>query len=113
VQSELIILCGRYQGFDERINLLAHEKLKVGSAILSGGEIAAAYILDAVIRLLPDVLHNQESKSIETFDQKNYPLFTKPIHPFNPNLHPDLSVSDTLLSGNHSEINKERYGIDP
>ncbi len=107
-EKEIILICGRYQGFDERIKLLCHQKLKVSNAVLSGGELAATCILDSVVRLIPSVLHNENSKEIETFENKNYPLFTTPVSLSDSDQFADLKVDDIFLNGNHAEIQKAR-----
>lgn len=101
--KHLIIICGHYEGFDERIKTLADKVVSIGSYILTGGEIPAMAISDAVIRLLPGVI-NQESLVSESFNDNSYdyPVYTKP------KVYNGLSVPDVLISGNHALINKWR-----
>lgn len=101
----MIILCGRYEGFDQRIhdNLVNYE-FSIGNYILSGGEIPALVLVDGVTRLIPGVLGNKESLSNETFTEgkEDYPQYTKPEE-FN-----GWKVPEILLSGHHAEIEKYR-----
>jgi len=97
----VILLCGRYEGIDQRV-LDAHdaEEINLGDYVLSGGEIAALALLDATIRLLPGVMGNVESAEAESFsgDLLEYPHYTRPA------LWQGRSVPETLLSGHHQEI---------
>lgn len=95
------ILCGRFEGVDERIfSKWPLEEISIGDYILSGGEVAALTMLDAVIRLIPGVMGNQYSAVSESFsdDLLEYPQYTKP-HTWN-----DTIVPDILLSGDHKKI---------
>jgi len=101
----LIIICGRYEGIDERIRTLyVEEDISLGDYVLSGGEIAAMVIVDAVTRLVPGVLGSGESAEADSFCDGllEYPQFTRPPE-FN-----GLRVPDILLSGNHDLIRKWR-----
>jgi tRNA (guanine37-N1)-methyltransferase len=111
VQSrELLLICGRYEGVDERIaQHLADEELSVGDYVLSGGELAAALIVDAVARLVPGVLGNQASAVQESFRVDDggrtildCPQYTRPAE------FRGWKVPDTLVGGNHAEIGKWR-----
>ena len=105
-EKNIIILCGRFEGIDERvIEEYNVEQISVGNYILSGGEIALFSILDSVIRLLPNVLLNQDTLREESFEAEidgmqliEYPLYTKP------SIWKNKEVPNVLLSGNHSEI---------
>lgn len=103
-KKRLILLCGRYEGFDARIEKYIDQKVSVGSFVLSGGELAALTIIDAVTRLIPGVLGNAESLKEETFeaDLTEYPQFTRPEK------YKGMTVPDVLLSGHHAEIQKWR-----
>ena len=95
------LIAGRYEGFDQRIlDIHADYKISVGHAVISGGEIPAMYILEALIRRIPGVLGNPDSLKFETFTNNKYdfPVYTRP-ETFN-----DLSVPEVLLSGNHKDI---------
>ena len=95
------LIAGRYEGFDQRIlDIHADYKISVGHAVISGGEVPAMYILEALIRRIPGVLGNPDSLKFETFTDNKYdfPVYTRP-ETFN-----DLSVPEVLLSGNHKDI---------
>ena len=95
------LIAGRYEGFDQRIlDIHADYKISVGHAVISGGEVPAMYILEALIRRIPGVLGNPDSLKFETFTNNKYdfPVYTRP-ETFN-----DLSVPEVLLSGNHKDI---------
>ena len=95
------IICGHFEGIDQRIiDLHDIEEISIGDYILSGGEIATIVFLDSLVRLLPDVLGNNNSKKIESFTDGllEYPQYTKP------NEFKGLKIPDILLSGNHKAI---------
>ena len=103
--EELVIICGRYEGIDNRfIEFNKIEEISVGDYVLSGGEIAAIILIDACVRLIPEVLGNRKSLNSESFcnDLLEYPQYTKPRE-WN-----GLEVPDVLLKGNHKEISKWR-----
>jgi len=115
--DQLILICGRYEGVDERVaQYVADEEISIGSYVLTGGEIPAMIIVDSVSRLIPGVLGNPDSLKEESFnvinhysaeseDFKNmgeYPQYTKPEE------FQDWKVPKILLSGNHQEIKKWR-----
>jgi tRNA (guanine37-N1)-methyltransferase len=101
----LIVLCGHYEGIDQRVrNLLVDEEISIGDYVLTGGELAAAVLVDAVVRLLPGVLGSEQSAQDESFSHGllEYPQYTRP---------PEFmgqTVPDVLLSGHHAEIAKWR-----
>ena len=97
----LIIVCGHYEGYDERITSIVDEELSVGDYVLTGGELPAMIVADAVTRLIPGVLGGENSALEESFsdkDEKEYPHYTRPEE------FRGLKVPDILLSGNHAEI---------
>ncbi|MDT8376857.1 MAG: tRNA (guanosine(37)-N1)-methyltransferase TrmD [Mariprofundaceae bacterium] len=97
----LTLLCGRYEGFDERICDYVDEELSVGDYVLSGGEPAAISVLDAVIRLLPGVLGSPESAVLDSFTEDgmlDWPHYTRPEE------FEGRRVPDVLLSGDHAKI---------
>lgn len=98
----LIIICPRYEGYDERITKWVDESFCIGNYVLTGGELPAMIILDSVVRLLPGVLGGENSAEIESFqdDDKNieFPQYTRPED------FKGDKVPDVLLSGNHAEI---------
>ena len=101
----LILLCGRYEGFDERIRTgLRPDEISVGDYVLSGGEIAAMAVVDAVVRLLPGALGCGESARNESFEngRLDYPHYTRPPE------YRGMKAPEVLLSGNHAEIEKWR-----
>ena len=100
-----IFICGRYEGYDERIVSLVDEQVSVGDYVLTGGELPAMTIMDSIVRLLPNVLGGATSAEIESFsdgETLEFPQYTKPSD-FN-----GMKVPDVLLSGNHAEIAKWR-----
>ncbi len=104
-KNSVALICGRYEGFDERIRSLADEELSVGEFVLSGGEIAAMVVVDSITRLIPGVLGNNESLEEETFESGlvEYPQYTRP------RVYRDMAVPDVLLSGNHQQIKEWRF----
>lgn len=103
--DQMVIICGRYEGVDERfIELFVDKEVSVGDYVLSGGEIASMAVCDAVIRLIPGVLGNSESIKSESFADGllEYPQYTRPPE------FMGLKVPEVLLGGNHKEIDKWR-----
>jgi len=103
--SDITLLCGRYEGFDERITGYVDEQLSLGDYVLSGGEPAALSVLDAVIRLLPGVLGSADSAVLDSFSEEgilDWPHYTRPES------FEGVRVPDVLLSGNHAAIEKWR-----
>jgi tRNA (guanine37-N1)-methyltransferase len=123
--KRVVLLCGRYEGVDERVNeLVADQELSIGDYVLSGGELAAAVVLDATMRLLPGVLGNDASTEYESFGQADellqsrteaslsstygagglldYPHYTRPAE------FRGLTVPEVLSSGNHEQIRRWR-----
>jgi len=103
-KDSIAIICGRYEGFDERVRYLADEEISLGRFVLSGGEIAAMAIVDATVRLIPGVLGNEESLKEESFEDGliEYPQYTRP------RVYRGMAVPDILLSGNHKKIKEWR-----
>jgi tRNA (guanine37-N1)-methyltransferase len=100
--KNLILVCGHYEGFDERIKEFVDEEISVGDFILTGGEIPAMLITDSVSRLVKGVI-KEESAALESFSPYlEYPQYTKPQE------YKELKVPEILLSGNHPEIEKWR-----
>jgi len=98
-KESLAVLCGRYEGFDERVSLLADEELSLGDFVLSGGEILALTLLEGVARLLPNVLGDEESLKADSFRRwLGYPVYTRPPE------YRGMKVPEVLLSGNHKLI---------
>ena len=104
-ESHLIIICGHYEGFDERILKLADMEISIGDYVLTGGELPAAVIVDSVIRLLPGVI-NESSHIEDSFNENSlldYPTYTKP------RVFRDMEVPEILTSGDHKKIDEWRY----
>ncbi|HNV03842.1 MAG TPA: tRNA (guanosine(37)-N1)-methyltransferase TrmD [Vicinamibacterales bacterium] len=103
--GHIVLLCGRYEGVDERVRTaLATEALSIGDYVLSGGELPALVIVDAVVRLLPGAVGDEQSVEADSFSRGllDYPHFTRPAE------FRGLRVPDVLLSGNHGEIRRWR-----
>ena len=102
--EHLIILCGHYEGFDERIKTLVDMEVSIGDFILTGGEIPALAILDSLIRLVPGVI-SEESLVSESFTDNllDYPVYTKP------RVYRGMEVPEVLLSGDHKKIEEYRH----
>lgn len=99
--GDLIIICGRYEGYDERIVSLVDEEISVGDYVLTGGEIPAMALIDSVVRLVPGVLGGETSAANESFsdgESLEYPQYTRP------EIWNDLPVPEVLLSGNHAAV---------
>lgn len=103
-KEHIIIICGHYEGIDHRIMDYIDEAISIGDYILTGGEIASLAIIDSVVRLVPEVLGNNESIDVESFDDNllEYPQYTRPEE------FEGKRVPDVLLSGNHEKIRKWR-----
>lgn len=103
-KEHLIILCGHYEGFDERIKTLVDEEISIGDYVLTGGEIPAMGIIDSVTRLVPGVI-SMESLRSESFTDNllDYPVYTKP------QVFRGMKVPDVLISGDHKKIEEYRY----
>lgn len=100
-----IFICGRYEGYDERIVSLVDQQVSVGDYVLTGGELPAMTIIDSIVRLIPGVLGGEASAEIESFsdgETLEFPQYTKPSN-FN-----GMEVPEVLLSGNHAAIAKWR-----
>ena len=104
--NDLIVICPRYEGYDERVTAWVDEQICVGQYVLTGGELPALIIADSVVRLIPGVLGGENSAEIESFQQDDenieFPQYTRP------EVFRDLKVPEVLLSGHHAEIEKWR-----
>ena len=102
-KKHIIIICGHYEGFDERIYTLADEIISIGDFILTGGELPSMIITDSIVRLLDGVI-SKESLETESFNDNllDYPVYTKPRE------FRGMSVPEVLLNGNHKLINEYR-----
>ena len=103
-EERLILLCGHYEGFDERIRSLADLELSIGDYVLTGGELPALVVVDAVVRLLPGALGAEDGTREESFESGllEYPQYTRPRE------FRGMTVPDVLVSGNHAEIARGR-----
>lgn len=100
-----IIICSRYEGYDERIASLADRQISIGNYVLTGGELAAMVVIDSTVRLIPGVLGGKSSAANESFSHGNnieHPHYTRP------EVFKGLRVPEVLLSGNHAEIERWR-----
>lgn len=102
--GKVVLVCGRYEGYDERIRAFADDELSLGDFVLTGGELAALCVIDACARLVPGVLGNEESAGIESFEDGllEYPQYTRP-----PEFR-GMKVPEVLLSGDHAKIARWR-----
>jgi tRNA (guanine37-N1)-methyltransferase len=102
--EHIVLLCGHYEGIDERVNDLVDEEVSIGDFVLTGGEIPAMAVVDAVVRLLPGALGNEESSKDESFsgNMLEHPHYTRPA------TYKGMKVPDILLSGDHDKIKKWR-----
>ena len=98
-EKHLIIICGHYEGFDERIMSLADLEISIGDYVLTGGELAAQVVTDSIVRLIPGVI-TEESHLEDSFNNNllDYPVYTKPAD------YKGMKVPDVLLSGDHKKI---------
>jgi tRNA (guanine37-N1)-methyltransferase len=103
-EAHLVLVCGRYQGVDERAREEIGEELSIGDYVLSGGELAAMVVVEAVARLVPGTLGSQESLADETFSDSGFepPLYTRPA------VFEGRGVPEVLRSGHHAEIERWR-----
>ena len=104
-EEDLVLLCGHYEGVDERaLELLNVENLSIGDFVLTGGELPAMVIIDAVSRMVPGTLTNEESADFESFEDNllEYPQYTRP------EIYKDKAVPEVLMSGHHANIMKWR-----
>jgi tRNA (guanine37-N1)-methyltransferase len=102
--AHIVLLCGRYEGFDDRVSERVSEELSIGDYVLTGGELPALVVLDAVARFVPGVVGDEQSVSADSFSRGllDFPQYTRPAE------IETLRVPDVLLSGNHAEIRRWR-----
>jgi tRNA (guanine37-N1)-methyltransferase len=104
-EKHLIIICGHYEGFDDRIESLADYIISIGDYVLTGGEIPAMVLADSITRLIPGVI-TEDSHIEDSFNENNlldYPTYTKPAD------YKGMKVPDVLISGDHKKIEEYRY----
>lgn len=104
--EDLIIVCPRYEGYDERVTQWIDEQFCIGNYVLTGGELPAMVMIDSIVRLIPGVLGGEQSAEIESFQENDenieFPQYTRPEQ------FQDMKVPDVLLSGHHAQIEKWR-----
>lgn len=101
----IIIICGRYEGYDERITSVVDHEISIGDYVLTGGEVPAMVVTDSITRLIPGVLGGETSAAIESFSDGvtlEFPQYTRPAQ------FRGMKVPDVLLNGNHAQINEWR-----
>ncbi|MFW0760079.1 tRNA (guanosine(37)-N1)-methyltransferase TrmD [Staphylococcus cohnii] len=104
--EHLVFICGHYEGYDERIRQhLVTDEISMGDYVLTGGELPAMVMTDAIVRLIPGVLGNQQSHEDDSFQDGllEFPQYTRPRS------YQDMNVPDVLLSGNHAHIDQWRH----
>jgi tRNA (guanine37-N1)-methyltransferase len=117
--AHIVLICGRYEGVDERVRSRVHEEISIGDYVLSGGELAALVIVDAIARLIPGVVGDEQSVAEDSFSRGllDFPQYTRPadLERGSPGVAAidtvesgELRVPDVLLSGNHAEIRRWR-----
>lgn len=104
-EEHLVFLCGHYEGYDERIRSLVTDEVSLGDYVLTGGELAAMVMIDASVRLLPNVLGNAESAQTDSHSSGllEHPHYTRPAE------YKGMGVPDVLMSGNHAKIDEWRH----
>ena len=106
LESHLILICGRYKGIDERVRTkLVTDEISIGDYVLSGGEVAAQVLIDAIGRVLPNAMNDSRSAQEDSFSQDllDHPHYTRPVE------FEGMRVPDVLLSGHHQNIEQWRY----
>ncbi|HEO0930574.1 TPA: tRNA (guanosine(37)-N1)-methyltransferase TrmD [Streptococcus agalactiae] len=103
-EDELIFICGHYEGYDERIKSLVTDEVSLGDFVLTGGELAAMTMVDATVRLIPEVIGKETSHQDDSFSSGllEYPQYTRPYD------YLGITVPDVLMSGHHENIRKWR-----
>ncbi len=108
--QRLVLLCGRYEGVDERVRSRVDEEISIGDYVLSGGELPALVIIDAVARMVPGVVGDEQSVAEDSFGRGllDFPHYTRPAEIAAGTQGQTLRVPDVLMSGNHAEIRRWR-----
>ncbi|MEG3312912.1 tRNA (guanosine(37)-N1)-methyltransferase TrmD [Streptococcus parasuis] len=103
-EDQLIFICGHYEGYDERIKILVTDEISLGDYVLTGGELAAMTMIDATVRLIPEVIGKEASHTDDSFSSGllEYPQYTRPYE------YRGMVVPDVLMSGHHENIRKWR-----
>lgn len=103
--TDIIIVCGRYEGYDERVTQIIDKQISVGEFVLTGGELPAMLIIDAITRLIPGVLGGESSAELESYSKNKeieHPHYTRPAE------FRGIKVPEVLINGNHKEIESWR-----
>lgn len=103
--NDLIFICGRYEGYDERVTAFVDEQISIGDYVLTGGELPAMVLIDSIVRLIPGVLGGEKSAEIESFSDgktREFPQYTRPEE------FRGMKVPKVLLGGNHAKIQEWR-----
>lgn len=102
--QDIVIICGHYEGFDERIMTIVDQEISIGDYVLTGGELPAMVVVDSIVRLIPGVLGDSNSSQDESFSQGllEYPQYTRPQE------FQGMAVPDDILGGNHAKISQWR-----
>lgn len=103
-KKHLILICGHYEGFDERIRSICDMEISIGDYVLTGGELASMVLVDSIVRLMPGVIE-EDSHINDSFNNNllDYPTYTKP------RVYEGMEVPEVLLSGDHKKIDEYRY----
>ncbi len=104
-EENIVFICGHYEGYDERIRTLVTDEVSIGDYVLTGGELASMTMTDAIVRLIPNVISNQESHEQDSFStgMLEHPHYTRPRE------YHGMKVPEVLLSGDHKKIEEWRY----
>lgn len=104
-EEDIVFICGHYEGYDERIRTLVTDEVSIGDYVLTGGELASMTMTDAIVRLIPDVISNQESHEQDSFStgMLEHPHYTRPRE------YRGMKVPEVLLNGDHKKIDEWRY----
>ena len=104
-EENIVFICGHYEGYDERIRTLVTDEVSIGDYVLTGGELASMTMTDAIVRLIPNVISNQESHEQDSFStgMLEHPHYTRPRE------YRGMKVPEVLLSGDHKKIDEWRY----
>lgn len=104
-EENIVFICGHYEGYDERIRTLVTDEVSIGDYVLTGGELASMAMTDAIVRLIPNVISNQESHEQDSFStgMLEHPHYTRPRE------YRGMKVPEVLLNGDHKKIDEWRY----
>ncbi|WP_462420490.1 tRNA (guanosine(37)-N1)-methyltransferase TrmD [Salinicoccus sp. Marseille-QA3877] len=104
-EEDIVFICGHYEGYDERIRTLVTDEVSIGDYVLTGGELASMTMTDAIVRLIPNVISNQESHEQDSFStgMLEHPHYTRPRE------YRGMKVPEVLLNGDHKKIDEWRY----